>query len=789
MKRLDSRNLALLAVFVPAFAVVFALHVQQVFTRALAEPGFYVFNPKAPDVYPRVGGFRREQAGGSEAIRIGDRLLRVEGMDLRGVGHIGFDAIAIHEAGPDGRFEVQLERDGAVHSAIVSLARAPVPWARIPVLLSTACLAIAVLLGAPASSQPRLFFVAAMTLLLEQTPFHGGSLEQTIASKMMHYVLVAIAPALVVRWAVGFPPEAPVPGRLARTLPWLLIPLFAFLRANYFLGGPLPGNLAPVASLVADGLVVVVTLGVLTRNYLRSDPIGRRRLKWVLYGGYVGFLPLAFVIIFLSGTLEPRAYSLVFALSVLPTVVVPLGILIAVVRQQLLDVDRLISATASYTAIAIVLIGATLTLIPRLAQAASQVLGLDLALGQGLLTLVLAAVVVPAHRRVQPRIDRYFFPERHSLETGMQRLLTELSDCEGPEELAGRIGEQLADLLRPESCVIYTRAETSFVPVFVQGRHAAAELDRRGPLVAVLSLRKEPVVGQPTAGGGSRQKLPPFERAVLEELGVAVVAPVRVGDELAALLALGPKRSGDVYTATDLAWISAVAERMAAELHRFDAERLIERGRELQAAYRRYVPGAVAEQIETGAALEAGEREVTVLFVDIRGYTQFAERREAVEIFSTVNRYTQLVSRIVRDNGGTVVEFNGDGMMAVFGAPRTLEQKERAAVNTATEILAGLQDGFAADDEPIAVGIGAATGPAFVGSIQAADRMIWSALGNTTNLAARLQALTRELDVAAVIDEATWRAAGPRKSSFERRDAVRIRGLNERRDVFVASAS
>jgi len=789
MRRLDSRNLALLAVFVPAFAVVFALHVQQAFTRALGEPGFYVSNPKAPDDYPRVGGFRREQAGGSEAIRSGDRMLRVGSVDLRGVGHIGFDAIAIREAGPDGRFEVQLERDGVVRSAVATLAPAPVPWVRIPVLLGTAFLAIAVLLGAPASSHPRLFFVAAMTLLLEQTPFHGGSIEQTIASKTMHYVLVAIAPALVVRWAVGFPPEAPPPGRLARTLPWLLIPLFAFLRANYFLGGPLPGEWAPVASLVADGLAGLVTLAVLTRNYRRSDPIGRRRLKWVIYGGYVGFLPLGFVVIFLSGTLEPQVYSRVFALSVLPTVVVPLGILIAVVRQQLFDVDRLISATASYTAIGIVLVGSALTLIPRLAEMASQALGFDLALGQGLLTLVLAAVVVPAHRHVQPRIDRFFFPERYSLEMGMQRLLTELSDCEGPEELSGRIGEQLAALLRPESCVIYTRAETSFVPVFIQGRHAAAEFDRQGPLVAVLSLRKEPVVGQPMAGGSSRQKLPPFERAVLEELGVAVVAPVRVGDELAALVALGPKRSGDVYTATDVAWISTVAERMAAELQRFDAERLIERGRELQEAFRRYVPGAVAEQIETGAALEAGEREVTVLFVDIRGYTRFSEGSQPREIFSTVNRYTQLVSRVARDNGGTVVEFNGDGMMAVFGAPRALEQKERAAVITATEILAGLGDSFTADDEQIAVGIGAATGPAFVGSIQAADRLIWSALGNTTNLAARLQALTRDLDVAAVIDEATWRVAGPLQSSFERRARVRIRGLDEPRDVFVIGPS
>ena len=112
-----------------------------------------------------------------------------------------------------------------------------------------------------------------------------------------------------------------------------------------------------------------------------------------------------------------------------------------------------------------------------------------------------------------------------------------------------------------------------------------------------------------------------------------------------------------------------------------------------------------------------------------------------------------------------------------------------AAVMAAEEILAGLADPSTAGDGPIEVGIGAATGPAFVGSIQAANRMIWSALGNTTNLAARLQGLTRDLEVAAVIDEATWDAAGPLRGRFGRRAEVHIRGLREPRDVFVARFS
>ena len=84
--------------------------------------------------------------------------------------------------------------------------------------------------------------------------------------------------------------------------------------------------------------------------------------------------------------------------------------------------------------------------------------------------------------------------------------------------------------------------------------------------------------------------------------------------------------------------------------------------------------------------LDTAERDVTILFVDLRGYTSYSEPRVAHEIFSTVNHYTDVVSRVIREFGGTVVEFNGDGMMAVFGAPRALEGKECTAVLAASEL-------------------------------------------------------------------------------------------------------
>jgi adenylate cyclase len=141
----------------------------------------------------------------------------------------------------------------------------------------------------------------------------------------------------------------------------------------------------------------------------------------------------------------------------------------------------------------------------------------------------------------------------------------------------------------------------------------------------------------------------------------------------------------------------------------------------------------------------------------------------------------------VRAHGGTVVEFNGDGMMAVFGAPTHLTEKERAAVGAGREIVStvkslGLRLGPQQPD--LEVGVGIATGKAFVGNIHSADRLIWSAIGDTTNLAARLQTLSRELNAAIVVDSTTRAGAGNAAEDFEQFDRMQIRGRRQTADVY-----
>jgi adenylate cyclase len=124
--------------------------------------------------------------------------------------------------------------------------------------------------------------------------------------------------------------------------------------------------------------------------------------------------------------------------------------------------------------------------------------------------------------------------------------------------------------------------------------------------------------------------------------------------------------------------------------------------------------------------------------------------------------------------------------MAVFGAPQPLPDKERHALAAARGIVAAVSAlaSPALGASRLEVGVGLATGTAYVGAIRSVDRHIWSAIGNTTNLAARLQALTRELGTPIVIDEATRDAAGDEAADFERHPETAIRGLRLQRDVF-----
>jgi class 3 adenylate cyclase len=211
--------------------------------------------------------------------------------------------------------------------------------------------------------------------------------------------------------------------------------------------------------------------------------------------------------------------------------------------------------------------------------------------------------------------------------------------------------------------------------------------------------------------------------------------------------------------------------------------------RKARATLSHYVPRQVARRILCGDDLTPGEHDVSVLILDLRSYVQYVERRTPKEIYTLLARYSLIVSSIIHRHGGTMVEFTGDGMVALFGAPDALRDKERASVEAGCAIVDAVREMQQPGGGPqLEVGVGIATGNAFVGAIPAADRLVWSVVGNTTNLAARLQALTRELGHPIAVCEATHAKVASLGLGFTAHEKIAIRGRTDGVDVYTLSS-
>ena len=168
-------------------------------------------------------------------------------------------------------------------------------------------------------------------------------------------------------------------------------------------------------------------------------------------------------------------------------------------------------------------------------------------------------------------------------------------------------------------------------------------------------------------------------------------------------------------------------------------------------AFARFVPEAVVDQVladADGVRLGGVRGEATVMFSDLRGFTSFSETLEPERVIESLNRYLTEMSEAILDHGGTLVAYMGDGIMAVFGAPLKQDDHADRALEAAREMLdrlegfngwlreQGLHDGFK-------MGIGLNSGPVMSGNVGSERRLEYTALGDTTNTAARLEGMTK----------------------------------------------
>lgn len=205
----------------------------------------------------------------------------------------------------------------------------------------------------------------------------------------------------------------------------------------------------------------------------------------------------------------------------------------------------------------------------------------------------------------------------------------------------------------------------------------------------------------------------------------------------------------------------------------------------------RFLPGKIANFIEeqSADALRAGTRQtVTVMFIDIRGFTARSEQMAPDAVREFLVAFRKYIAAAADANDGVIDKFIGDGAMIVFGAPTPRPDDARRAVAAAKSILAAMKtwsDALSdAGEPPVRIGIGIHAGEAFVGAVGDDDRLEFTVIGDVVNVASRLEEATKIAGAPIIASGAVVKASGVKSAEWRSVSPIPIRGHSKRIDIF-----
>jgi adenylate cyclase len=208
---------------------------------------------------------------------------------------------------------------------------------------------------------------------------------------------------------------------------------------------------------------------------------------------------------------------------------------------------------------------------------------------------------------------------------------------------------------------------------------------------------------------------------------------------------------------------------------------------QLREAFGAFVDPELAERVlQEGTDLEGEEVEVSVMFMDIRDFTSYAERASAREVVGRLNDLYEHVVPVITRHGGHANKFIGDGLLADFGAPERLADHATSAVAAALEIADTVRERYGGD---LRVGLGINSGTVMSGTIGGGGRLDFTVIGDAVNTAARVEAATRDTDDDVLITEATRALLSDDLKDWEDRPAIPLKGKSDRVRLFGPASS
>ncbi len=250
------------------------------------------------------------------------------------------------------------------------------------------------------------------------------------------------------------------------------------------------------------------------------------------------------------------------------------------------------------------------------------------------------------------------------------------------------------------------------------------------------------------AGGGS---------VVTMGIRSAMAAPLWHGDRVDGLIYVDTALKAAAFNQDDVDLLSALANHLAVAIDQTQLQEAVISQRMMRKRLERYHSPAVIERISSQAdsseeVLVADERDATVLFADLVGFTDLCEGMSPIDVVELLNHYFSELTEVIFRHEGTVDKFIGDCVMAVFGAPVATEDHAKRAADAALEMRQALLQLNEALDTPLHFRVGIHSGKVVAGDIGSVRRSDYTVLGATVNLAARLESSVALTDQIVISD-------------------------------------
>jgi class 3 adenylate cyclase len=606
----------------------------------------------------------------------------------------------------------------------------------------------------------------------------------------------AFWPATFLHLALTFPQRRAIVRRFPRIvwLPYVISgAAAALIELRIGLGEIATRVWVPVAGATYWGLALVLLLLALARSSLAGrTPLVRQRARVMFAAFALGYVaPITGTVIEAVLQVPVPHLNALWKLNLL----FPLVMAYAMVRYDLFDVRAAVRAGAAYTAATglVVLAYAGAITVTDLVLTSLEVSTSPIVAAA--VTAVLVLVLLnPLYLQTQRVVDRLFFRQRVDMQRSIERVSEVMSGLLELPRIVGLLRQTVEEQLHPERQLLYLldAERRAYVPagaVAAPARPAGAgpgepaeprratlpEEAEEGPagppvhrddaLPRALARVRVPLTRERIEEDPAVEEYREGCLEALDDLGAALAVPFVFQGEVTGFLALGPKRSGMGYSSQDLGLLRLLANSSAlaleharayAALQTTNAEltavlRRVEILESIRANLAKFVPRTVRDLIERAPeAPEFDRREVdvTVLFVDLVGYTRLMERLDPERVNALVERYFGAYLDEILRRGGDVNETAGDGLMAIFRDPDP-RRHARQAVRCALAVLrrtAELNEPLGLGPESIGVHVGLNSGVATVGATKiegvAGTRWTYTASGPVTNVAARLAALT-----------------------------------------------